>query len=102
MIQSFEVSQFIKHTGETCDAVILGGDFNFRPSQLGYSIIRYNSNLQDAWLAQVFATSTSTPSGLEALAASTFKISLLNNGGGETVNLLMTSMGNYQLILKRS
>ncbi|ELU04661.1 hypothetical protein CAPTEDRAFT_173602 [Capitella teleta] len=52
IIQSFELSQFIKHTSETCDGVILGGDFNFMPSQLGYSIIRYNSNLSDAWLCQ--------------------------------------------------
>lgn len=48
--QSFEMSQFIRNTSESCDLVIVGGDFNFRPDQLGYNIIRYNGNLYDSWI----------------------------------------------------
>jgi sphingomyelin phosphodiesterase 2 len=51
-VQSFEMSQFIKHTSEGCDMVIVAGDFNFRPDQLGYKVIRYCSNLDDAWIAR--------------------------------------------------
>ena len=51
--QAFEMSQFIKMTSSSCDAVIAGGDFNLRPIDLGYKIIASNACLQDAWLAQV-------------------------------------------------
>lgn len=55
--QSFEMSQFIRNTSESCDLVIVGGDFNFRPDQLGYNIIRYNGNLYDSWIERVSGTS---------------------------------------------
>jgi sphingomyelin phosphodiesterase 2 len=51
-VQSFEMSQFIKHTSDGCDLVIVGGDFNYRPDQLGYRVIRYCSNLDDCWIAR--------------------------------------------------
>ena len=50
--QGFEMSQFIKHTAEGCDAVIVGGDFNSMPEELPYRIIKHNANLLDAWLTQ--------------------------------------------------
>ena len=53
LAQSFEMSQFIRHTSEACDMVIVAGDFNFRPDQLGYKVIRSNANLDDCWLSQV-------------------------------------------------
>ena len=51
--QSFALSQFIKATSDRCDLVIVGGDLNYRPDQLGYHVIRYNANLDDAWLTRV-------------------------------------------------
>ena len=53
VIQALEMSQFIKHTAETCDAVIVGGDLNLQPDDLGCKLIMTNSNLSDAWLQQV-------------------------------------------------
>jgi len=53
VVQSFEMSQFIRNTSETCDFVIVGGDFNFRPDQIGYKIIRSNANLFDSWIERV-------------------------------------------------
>lgn len=47
------MSQFIRNTSDSCDLVIVGGDFNFRPDQLGYNIIRYNGNLYDSWIERV-------------------------------------------------
>ncbi|KAK3098953.1 hypothetical protein FSP39_024625, partial [Pinctada imbricata] len=48
--QAFEMSQFIKNVSETCDVVIIGGDFNLEPTDLGYKIIRTNALLRDSWL----------------------------------------------------
>ncbi len=53
MIQAFEMSQFIRLTSSDCDAIIVGGDFNLDPSDLGYKVIVSNTGLQDAWIAQV-------------------------------------------------
>ncbi|XP_062590000.1 putative neutral sphingomyelinase [Saccostrea cucullata] len=50
--QAFDMSQFIKYTSESCDVVIVGGDFNLRPSDLGYKLIMTNGNLHDCWLAK--------------------------------------------------
>jgi len=47
------MSQFINETSAACDIVIVGGDFNYRPNQLGYKVIRYNANLDDSWVARV-------------------------------------------------
>jgi len=52
-VQGWQLSQFIQHTSVGCDLVIVGGDFNFRPDQLGYQLIRYGSNLEDAWISRV-------------------------------------------------
>ena len=52
-VQAFEMSQFIKHTSEGCDAIIVAGDFNSRPSLLPYNILLSNANLTDAWKEQV-------------------------------------------------
>jgi len=52
-VQGLQLGQFIQHTSDGCDLVIVGGDFNFRPDQLGYRLIRYGSNLDDAWILRV-------------------------------------------------
>ena len=51
--QSFEFAQFIRHTSDACDAIIVAGDFNFRPDQLGYKIIQSVGNLEDSWITGV-------------------------------------------------
>lgn len=50
--QAFELSQIVKNTSNGCDVVLIGGDFNYCPDEVGYKIIRYNGNLNDAWLSQ--------------------------------------------------
>ncbi|CAH1798548.1 unnamed protein product [Owenia fusiformis] len=60
MVQAYELSQFVKHTGETSDINIVGGDFNMRAEELGYRVITTNGNLEDAWLKQKEAPVTNT------------------------------------------
>ncbi|XP_041354271.1 putative neutral sphingomyelinase isoform X2 [Gigantopelta aegis] len=55
--QCFEMSQFIKQTSGTCDLVILAGDLNMLPSDLGYRVILTNGNLQDCWTDKEKTTS---------------------------------------------
>ncbi|XP_078324185.1 putative neutral sphingomyelinase isoform X1 [Crassostrea virginica] len=50
--QAFDMSQFIKYTSKSCDLLIVGGDFNLRPTDLGYKMIVTNGNLLDCWLAK--------------------------------------------------
>uniref|UniRef100_A0A224Z970 sphingomyelin phosphodiesterase n=1 Tax=Rhipicephalus zambeziensis TaxID=60191 RepID=A0A224Z970_9ACAR len=50
--QSFELSQYVKHTSATCDLAILAGDFNTEPLDPPYNIIIYNSDLVDAFVDQ--------------------------------------------------
>jgi len=52
-VQGLQLSQFIRHTSDGCDLVIVGGDFNFQPDQLGYRLIRHGGNLEDAWISRV-------------------------------------------------
>lgn len=51
--QAYEMSQFIKLTSTDCDVVIVAGDLNLQPKDLGYKIITSNASLQDAWITQV-------------------------------------------------
>jgi len=51
--QSFEMGQFIRHTSDACDLVIVAGDLNFRPDQLGYKVIRSVGNVEDSWVVKV-------------------------------------------------
>ena len=52
-VQALQLGQFVQHTSVGCDLVVLTGDFNFRPDQLGYRLIRYTGNLEDAWISRV-------------------------------------------------
>ncbi|KAI6240846.1 Endo/exonuclease/phosphatase domain-containing protein [Aphelenchoides fujianensis] len=47
--QAFELGQFVRHTAKAADFIILAGDFNIEPEDLGYSIVRNIGNLYDAW-----------------------------------------------------
>jgi len=44
------MSQFINMTSTNADIVILGGDLNTEPGDLGYRIICHNAQLQDSFL----------------------------------------------------
>ncbi|XP_078664038.1 putative neutral sphingomyelinase [Branchiostoma floridae x Branchiostoma belcheri] len=48
--QAFELSQFIRYTGQSADVNILAGDLNNQPFELGLKIIQANSGMEDAWL----------------------------------------------------
>jgi sphingomyelin phosphodiesterase 2 len=48
--QAFELAQFIRHTSRGADLVLLSGDFNIEPEDLGYHVIRNLGNLYDAWV----------------------------------------------------
>lgn len=52
--QCFEMSQFIRHTSQGSDFVILVGDFNLEPNDLGCHLIRNMSQLSDAWESRPF------------------------------------------------
>ncbi|KAL6733059.1 hypothetical protein Aduo_003746 [Ancylostoma duodenale] len=47
--QSFELSQFIRHTAHGADVVIVTGDFNMEPDDLGFRLILSQARLLDAW-----------------------------------------------------
>uniref|UniRef100_A0A915N137 sphingomyelin phosphodiesterase n=1 Tax=Meloidogyne javanica TaxID=6303 RepID=A0A915N137_MELJA len=47
--QCFEMSQFIRHTCGGADFVILVGDFNLEPTNLGFQLIKNLVPLNDAW-----------------------------------------------------
>ena len=48
--QAFELAQFVRHTSRDADLLILTGDFNIEPEDLGYHLIRNLANVQDAWV----------------------------------------------------
>ncbi|VDM53696.1 unnamed protein product [Angiostrongylus costaricensis] len=47
--QSFELSQFVRHTAHGADVVIITGDFNMEPQDLGLRLILSQLRLLDAW-----------------------------------------------------
>jgi len=49
LAQAFELAQFVRHTSRDADFLILTGDFNIEPEDLGYHLIRTIGNLRDAW-----------------------------------------------------
>ncbi|GAB1605173.1 putative neutral sphingomyelinase [Argonauta hians] len=49
LVQSFQLSQFIKQTSSNCDAIIVGGDCNMEAKSLSYKILTSNAMLLDAW-----------------------------------------------------
>ncbi|GMT26957.1 hypothetical protein PFISCL1PPCAC_18254, partial [Pristionchus fissidentatus] len=51
LAQCFELSQFVRHTSRGADLVILTGDLNLEPDDLGYRIILSNAQLVDSWRA---------------------------------------------------
>ncbi|CAM9096921.1 unnamed protein product [Lampetra planeri] len=50
VVQAWELQQFIRHTSAGADVVILGGDLNMHPQDLGSRLLRVYTGLQDAYL----------------------------------------------------
>jgi sphingomyelin phosphodiesterase 2 len=47
--QAFELSQFINQTSSSCDIVVLLGDLNLTSDELGFKLVKNNSNLLDTF-----------------------------------------------------
>lgn len=50
LTQAFELAQFVRHTSRDADLLILTGDFNIEPEDLGYHLIKTVGNLRDSWI----------------------------------------------------
>lgn len=49
VVQAWELQQFIRHTSAGADVVILGGDLNMHPDDLGTRLMRNYTGLQDSF-----------------------------------------------------
>ncbi|XP_051803871.1 sphingomyelin phosphodiesterase 2 [Acanthochromis polyacanthus] len=50
VVQAWELQQFIRYTSAGADVVILGGDLNMHPQDLGNRLLRSYTGLQDSYL----------------------------------------------------
>ncbi|KAG7494264.1 sphingomyelin phosphodiesterase 2 [Solea senegalensis] len=50
VVQAWELQQFVRHTSAGADVVILGGDLNMHPQDLGNRLLRSYTGLRDAYL----------------------------------------------------
>ncbi|KAE8298283.1 Sphingomyelin phosphodiesterase 2 [Larimichthys crocea] len=50
VVQAWELQQFIRHTSAGADLVILGGDLNMHPQDLGNRLLRTSTGLRDSYL----------------------------------------------------
>ncbi|NXC39929.1 NSMA phosphodiesterase, partial [Penelope pileata] len=49
VVQAWELAQFIRHTAKAADVVLLGGDLNMHPGDVGIRLLRAWTGLQDAF-----------------------------------------------------
>ncbi|NWW27927.1 NSMA phosphodiesterase, partial [Falcunculus frontatus] len=49
LVQAWELAQFIRHTSKAADVVLLGGDLNMHPEDVGIRLLRGWAGLQDAF-----------------------------------------------------
>ncbi|NXY00262.1 NSMA phosphodiesterase, partial [Centropus bengalensis] len=49
LVQAWELAQFIRHTSKAADVVLLGGDLNMHPEDVGVRLLRGWAGLQDAF-----------------------------------------------------
>ncbi|NXG62910.1 NSMA phosphodiesterase, partial [Hemiprocne comata] len=49
LVQAWELAQFIRHTSKAADVVLLGGDLNMHPEDVGIRLLRGWTGLQDAF-----------------------------------------------------
>ncbi|GCC40643.1 hypothetical protein chiPu_0024685, partial [Chiloscyllium punctatum] len=50
LLQAWELGQFIRHTGKTADVIVLGGDLNMHPCDLGNRLIQCYTGMKDSFL----------------------------------------------------
>ncbi|NXC33208.1 NSMA phosphodiesterase, partial [Campylorhamphus procurvoides] len=50
LVQAWELAQFIRHTSKAADVVLLGGDLNMHPEDVGIRLLRGWTGLQDAFV----------------------------------------------------
>uniref|UniRef100_A0A8D3CYA0 Sphingomyelin phosphodiesterase 2 n=1 Tax=Scophthalmus maximus TaxID=52904 RepID=A0A8D3CYA0_SCOMX len=50
VVQAWELQQFVRHTSAGADVVILGGDLNMHPQDLGNRLLRSYTGLRDSYL----------------------------------------------------
>ncbi|KAM3877759.1 sphingomyelin phosphodiesterase 2-like [Diretmus argenteus] len=50
VVQAWELQQFIRHTSGGADVVILGGDLNMHPQDLGNRLLKTYTGLRDSYL----------------------------------------------------
>ncbi|XP_044299533.1 sphingomyelin phosphodiesterase 2 [Varanus komodoensis] len=51
VVQAWELCQFIQHTSKGADVVLLGGDLNMHPEDVGIRLLRSWAGLQDSFIA---------------------------------------------------
>ncbi|NWX78629.1 NSMA phosphodiesterase, partial [Alca torda] len=49
LLQAWELAQFIRHTSKAADVVVLGGDLNMHPEDVGIRLLRGWTGLRDAF-----------------------------------------------------
>ncbi|OXB71092.1 UNVERIFIED_CONTAM: hypothetical protein H355_016977 [Colinus virginianus] len=49
VVQAWELAQFVRHTAKAADVVLLGGDLNMHPGDVGIRLLRSWTGLQDAF-----------------------------------------------------
>ncbi|NXD77778.1 NSMA phosphodiesterase, partial [Halcyon senegalensis] len=49
LLQAWELAQFIRHTSKAADVVLLGGDLNMHPEDVGIRLLRGWTGLRDAY-----------------------------------------------------
>ncbi|NXQ34747.1 NSMA phosphodiesterase, partial [Alaudala cheleensis] len=49
LVQAWELAQFIRHTSKAADVVVLGGDLNMHPEDVGIRLLRGWTGLRDAF-----------------------------------------------------
>ncbi|NXK96831.1 NSMA phosphodiesterase, partial [Formicarius rufipectus] len=50
LVQAWELAQFIRHTSKVADVVLLGGDLNMHPEDVGIRLLRGWTGLRDAFV----------------------------------------------------
>ncbi|XP_062262786.1 sphingomyelin phosphodiesterase 2 [Platichthys flesus] len=50
VVQAWELQQFVRHTSAGADVVILGGDLNLHPQDLGNRLLKSYTGLRDSYL----------------------------------------------------
>ncbi|XP_070795790.1 sphingomyelin phosphodiesterase 2 isoform X1 [Pituophis catenifer annectens] len=51
VVQAWELGQFIQHTSKGADVVLLGGDLNMHPEDVGIRLLKGWTGLQDSFIA---------------------------------------------------